>query len=487
MKIADLTRPLSDQDTWPLYSVSQTQSIEKQAQTTLSAHTLMQRAGLATARLAMAIAPHAEHIWIACGPGNNGGDGLEAALHLKSWGKKPIVTRLNTSATTPANAQAAIARAGAAGIQIQTEAPNEFDLVIDALLGIGASRPPDANMMQWLSMMYRNHKPILCVDVPTGLLADTGEWLGPSQPQGLNRHTLSLLTLKPGLFTASGRDAAGHVWFNNLGVDLHTSPIAWLQQAKQQQPDRAHNSHKGSYGDVAVLGGAKGMTGAAVLAGIAALHGGAGRVFLGLLDPCSPETILATHPALMARRPEDLAFNTTTVVCGCGGGDAVRAYLAHVISYAQRLVLDADALNAVAQDTSLQILLKQRKRPTVMTPHPLEAARLLNTHTKTVQENRLAAAEKLAQQFQSIVVLKGAGSIIAQPQTISLINGSGNARLATAGTGDVLAGLVGAYVAQSEDAFEATCRAVFEHGQVADAWPIAGPSLDAARLAASVR
>ncbi len=192
----------------------------------------------------------------------------------------------------------------------------------------------------------------------------------------------------------------------------------------------------------------------------------------------------------MVRAPEDLNLQTSTVVCGCGGGDVIHALLPNVLSSSKKLVLDADALNAVARDTSLQSLLIKRSarhKPTVLTPHPLEAARLLNCTANDVQHNRLLAAQQLADQFQCVVVLKGSGSIVACPKQPPIINGSGNALLATAGTGDVLAGLVGAYITSDDDVFQTTCQAVFAHGQIADEWPSTGPALDAALLAASVR
>jgi hydroxyethylthiazole kinase-like uncharacterized protein yjeF len=239
-----------------------------------------------------------------------------------------------------------------------------------------------------------------------------------------------------------------------------------------------------------VVGGAPGMSGAAVLASLAALHGGAGRVFLALLDTGSHSAVGATHPSLMVRHVESLDFQSATVVCGCGGADAVRAALPRVISTAARLVLDADALNAIAQDMSLQRLLKQRSargQATVLTPHPLEAARLLSCTTAEVQNDRLQAAQQLAEKTQSVVVLKGSGSIVAHPAQVPTINPTGNALLATAGAGDVLAGLIGAKMAQGVFPFEAACRAVREHGSVADRWPNTGPALDAEWLAASLR
>ena len=490
MNTQSLTQALSNQTQWPLYSAALTQTVEHQAQAALATYTLMARAGLATAQLAMAIAPHAQTIWIACGPGNNGGDGLEAAVHLQAWGKHPVVTWLGQEGHIPQDAQQAWLRAKTAGVAFQKQAPAQFDLVIDALLGIGADRPPEGLMAQWLDVIANTNIPVLCVDVPTGLSADTGEWMTSTRPSHHNRHTLSLLTLKPGLFTADGRDAAGQVWFNDLAVEHAHPPTAWLQYSHIAPHAKALNSHKGSFGDVIVIGGAPGMTGAAVLASLGALHGGAGRVFAGMLDEAAAHAIAATHPALMVRPPMSLPLDEATVVCGCGGGDAVRALLPHVLSSSKNLVLDADALNAIALDTSLQTLLTNRRargKPTVLTPHPLEAARLLQSTSKQVQHNRLQAAQELTEKFQTHVVLKGSGSVIASPKHTSVINASGNPLLATAGTGDVLAGLIGAYIGGPTDTFEAICQAVYSHGHVADVWPAKAPAFDAAWLAALVR
>jgi hydroxyethylthiazole kinase-like uncharacterized protein yjeF len=196
------------------------------------------------------------------------------------------------------------------------------------------------------------------------------------------------------------------------------------------------------------------MTGAALLAGRAALHSGAGRVMVALLDGGELALDLL-QPELMLRRFDALQLEHITVVCGCGGGDAVRAVLAPVLQRAAQLVLDADALNAIAADSALQAALQaraQRDQPTVLTPHPLEAARLLGSNTNIntninaahVQAQRLQAAQQLAERFGCVVVLKGSGTVVAAPSQIAHINPTGNARLASAGTGDVLAGMIGA-------------------------------------------
>jgi ADP-dependent NAD(P)H-hydrate dehydratase / NAD(P)H-hydrate epimerase len=501
---------LQPSTSYPLHGAATTRHIEELTAVQVAPHALMQRAGLAVARLACAIAPHAQTIWVACGPGNNGGDGFEAAMHLQRWGRKPIVTWCGDMAHCPPDALASLQRARAAGVTIapctlQTDAapvaqgfaapPAQFDLAIDALLGIGSTRAVDGVMASWLLHMHRSTAPVLCIDLPSGLNADTGCYVDSelatvsiaayaSFIRATPRYCLNLLTLKPGCFTAQGKDAAGRVWWDDLGVETSEPPSAWLLGAdRAQQSARPHASHKGSYGDVAVICGAPGMTGAALLAARAALHAGAGRVFVGLLDGGSL-AVDPVQPELMFRPLDQLDLRSSTVVCGCGGGDAVRAVLPQVLSQSQRLVLDADALNAIANDIALHTLLIARAGKayaTLLTPHPLEAARLLQSSTAQVQTHRLQAAQQLADQFQCSVLLKGAGSVVAAPSQVPCINASGNAKLATAGTGDVLAGMAGAYLAAGQSAFQAACTAAHQHGKAADDWP-APQSLTASQL-----
>lgn len=477
----------------PLFDIASMRRMEIAASRNLPSHTLMQRAGLAVARLALALAPHARTVWVACGPGNNGGDGLEAAMHLQHWGLNPVVTWLGNEALMPPDARAALGQAREAGVTFADAPPAGLtanDLCIDALLGIGAVRAPEGRMVEWLAALNASPAPILAVDVPSGLNADTGcidtnliatndhltMKMGHFQPE---KTTLTLLGCKPGLFTAQGRDAAGTVWFDNLGVTAPSEmPCAQINTAPALT-HRAHASHKGSHGDVAVVGGeglhqrGMGMTGAALLAASAALHGGAGRVLVSLLDG-GALALDPGLPALMFRTFEALNLPALTVVCGCGGGDAVREVLPQVLSQSPRLVLDADALNAIAADATLRRLLRERQargHATVLTPHPLEAARLLGCDAPSVQADRLAAAKQLAHEFQCVAVLKGSGSIVAAPGEIAALNLTGNGLLGTAGTGDVLAGLIGARLAGRSDAFKAACAAVYAHGAVADDWP----------------
>ncbi|MFY7939624.1 MAG: NAD(P)H-hydrate epimerase, partial [Burkholderiaceae bacterium] len=206
----------------PLHSSASTRRIEAALAATLPPHTLMRRAGLEVARLALAVAPHARVIWIATGPGNNGGDGWEAAFHLRAAGKDVRVSEVTTPSGLPADARDARERALAAGVQVLAKAPPleasdlaAFDLAIDALLGLGSSRAPQGVLAECIAALNQCHCPVLAVDLPSGLCADTGRlW---SETAVRATHTLSLLTLKPGLFTAQGRDHTGQVYFANLG------------------------------------------------------------------------------------------------------------------------------------------------------------------------------------------------------------------------------------------------------------------------------
>lgn len=430
----------------------------------------MQRAGLAVADLALAVAPHARTIWIACGPGNNGGDGFEAAAQLIRRGKRVVITQLTPGEESPCDAAMALQCAQNAGVVFSDQPPSHADLCIDALFGIGTLKPWSERCALWITAMNAAGSPTLSVDLPSGLDADTG-CCAPLHVRA--QHTLTLLTLKPGLFTADGREASGNIWFNNLGAQQPTQACAHLNPFQPTTP-KAHNSHKGSFGDVAIVGGATSMEGAAVLAARGALHAGAGRVYVALLlaDPMTHDPV---QPELMFRDFTRLNLSDLTVVAGCGGGTEIEKRLSDVLQYASKLVLDADGINAIASQPPLQALLKIREpNSTVLTPHPLEAARLLNVSSSRVQSHRLSAAQSLAEQYSCVVALKGSGTVIAAPGKVPHINPTGNGCLASAGTGDVLAGMIGAHLAQGQSAFEASCLSVFRHGAIADGWASMG-------------
>ena len=482
----------------PLFDLPAAQRQERAALAGLPPCALMQRAGRSVAHLAGALAPHARHTWIACGPGNNGGDGFEAATQLHRRGRPVSVTYGGDPGKLPADARTAFDRARAAGVVFTHGPPTQVtaqDLYIDALFGLGVR---EGEIPHWvrasLSALHQAPCRVLAIDLPSGLCAGTGQYLkgfAPESAAAPERHTLSLLGLKTGLFTGQGRDAAGTVWLDDLGVDsrwLATAlPTAWLGSRRDEKP-RAHASHKGTFGDVSIVGGeglrrrGMGMGGAALLAGSAALHAGAGRVLVALLDSDASIAVDTSQPELMLRDPSALDLAAGAVVCGCGGGEAVRGLLPKVLHDARMLVLDADALNAIAEAPAMQAMLRERaghRYITVLTPHPLEAGRLLGTGAATVQADRIAAAIRLSERYGCIVVVKGSGTVVAAPGQVPVVNPTGNGRLATAGTGDVLAGMIGARLAgvradhpeSGHAAFTAACDAVFHHGALADAWP----------------
>jgi hydroxyethylthiazole kinase-like uncharacterized protein yjeF len=471
-------QPLSTLRTHALHDAQGAQAAERAVLAGAPPLFWMQRAGRSLAQLAMALVPHGQLFWIACGPGNNGGDGLMAALHLHRMGRQVWISRLDESPKPGTDAAWAFEECLKAGLTIHSNPPTAglvWDLSIDALFGLGAKPDLPDSAAHWLRLMREHPAPLLCADLPSGLCASTGRWSPPqdwlARPAGLT-HTLCFLTLKSGLFTASGPDASGHIWFDDLGAhSAEIKPVATLLGQPPNEPVQL-NTHKGMFGHVWVVGGDQGMSGAAWLAGQSALRRGAGRVHVQLL---SPETCPSAHPlALMQATRPPPHVDDLTVVAGCGGGQAIARALPHFWSGAKHLVLDADALNALACDPQGRSLLQRRGlrgKASVLTPHPLEAARLLNATVAQVQSDRLQAARELAQAHQSVVVLKGAGTVLASPEGALAINPTGSRRLSTPGSGDVLAGWIAARLAQGDSAWAAACHAVYAHGLQAQNGP----------------
>lgn len=460
----------------PIYSVAGIRAIEALALPGANPP-LMERAGAAAARLALRLAHCPASVLVACGPGNNGGDGFVLALHLRRAGLAVSVAFAGDPARLPANASAAYAAWLADGGSTHSDLPpppaDGWALVVNALFGIGLQRPLEGRYAEWIDTLNAQPFLRLAIDIPSGLDADTGRRLGSCFEA---THTITFIAAKPGLLTLDGPDQCGelHVDTIDLVPEALVAAHGWEIQpalfAALLRPRRA-NSHKGSYGDAALVGGAPGMVGAAVLAGRAAIHLGAGRVLLGLLDP----TTLAVdilRPELMFRSATELlddpAINAVAVGPGLGQSDAARALAVTATNLAKPLVLDADALNLIARDTALQSALATRSAPTVLTPHPAEAARLLASTTPDIQRDRVAAATAIAARFRAWVVLKGCGSIVAAPDGTWWINTSGNPAMATAGMGDVLTGLVTALLARGWPVRDALLAAVHLHGCAAD-------------------
>ncbi|HEY0061961.1 MAG TPA: NAD(P)H-hydrate dehydratase [Telluria sp.] len=457
-----------------LYSVAELRGMEQAAAAGLPPGTLMQRAGLAAAAAALDMAGNGA-VLVLAGPGNNGGDALETAANLSQAGVEVVIMHLAGEGPVAAETAHALARAQASDARFLDALPAERDwaLVVDGLFGIGLARPLAGVARELALAINAAACPVLALDVPSGLDADSGAVIGPDGVAIEATRTMTFIGDKPGLHTFAGRDVAGEILLAPLGIDTALFPEA---TASMNSPrlfganlaPRRHNSHKGSFGDVAIIGGAAGMAGAPVLAARSALFGGAGRVFVAAIDPVA--AFDSVHPEIMFRAAASFAASDSTLVAGPGMGDSAAAIrlLVKALDSLAPLVLDADALNLVAASPDLQGHLARRAAPTILTPHPLEAARLLGVTAAVIQGDRLAAARELAARLQAVVVLKGSGSVIAAPHGTTVINPTGNPGLATAGTGDVLAGLCGALLGQGWPAWEAALGAVWIHGAAAD-------------------
>jgi hydroxyethylthiazole kinase-like uncharacterized protein yjeF len=465
----------------PLYSVAQIRGIERDAAGRLPEGALMRRAGQAAARAALDLLPFdtpQARVLVLAGPGNNGGDALEVAAHLANEAAGVTIVHLPPARSgAPERARALEQAQGSAARFADLPAPDiaggGWHLVVDGLFGIGLQRPLDGYARALVEAVNALDCPVLALDVPSGLDAGTGCVVGPGGLAVRATHTVTFIGDKPGLHTCDGRDHAGSIIVADLDLEpalfppasMHLNDPAFFGRHARA---RRHNSHKGSYGNVLVLGGAPGMAGAPVLAGRAALHAGAGRVYLCFAG--TPLAADAGQPELMCRaaRDADFASGVTVAGPGLGGSGEAARLLADAVAAGQPLVLDADALNLLAADAALREAVANRTAPTLATPHPLEAARLLEIPIGAVQADRPAAARTLAERLNACVVLKGSGTVIAAPDGRLAINPTGNAGLATAGTGDVLAGLAGALLAQGWPGWEAALAAVWLHGIAAD-------------------
>jgi hydroxyethylthiazole kinase-like uncharacterized protein yjeF len=493
----------------PLYTVAQLRALEVRAAAALPEHTLMSRAGAAGALLLRERAAHdgtlagGRAVWIAAGPGNNGGDALVLAAELRRAGIAADVCM--PVEVKPDDARWALGEARAAGVPISHVAPATFDAydwLVDGLFGIGLARPLEgvfAELARRMSAHAHEHGRVLALDVPSGLNSDTGNIVGHGEAV-FATETVTFIGAKPGLYMTHGPDVAGTVTVAPLGVAAGDAggDVACLNAPGSfvpHFPARAYAAHKGSFGSLAVVGGDTGMCGAPILAARAALHTGAGKVHVAFIGTGAP-AYDAPFPELMLHPLDALSLDTMSALAiGCGMGRSTRAatLLAQVLALDVPTLVDADALNIIGERADLAQGLIARGADgvaTVLTPHPLEAARLLGCDAAAVQRDRLAAARALASRFHAVIVLKGAGTVIAAPDGRIAVNPTGSAALATGGTGDVLGGVVGALLAQRLPAYEAALGGVYLHGLAADTLVRAGvgpAGLTAGELAPAVR
>lgn len=465
-----------------LYLSHNIRDIEIQAQLNLPAFTLMQRAGHEVAKYVSQNTLPKSTILVLAGTGNNGGDALEAASLLSNNYRVIILYKKKTTYTHDALTAFEHAQASSATFidftQYKSIAEIKLDLIIDGLFGIGLKRPITGIMLDIIDYINRYfHCPVIAVDVPSGLNPDTGTKVSNKNQPGIVLKATTTITFignKPGLHTNDGIDYCGKVIVKNLDIaEKYFPPSAFLLLPKQSLlpyfSARRANTHKGSFGDVVVIGGEKGTAGAAILAARSALYGGAGRVYVCFED--MPFAYDPVQPELMIKNREFIINEKAAIVIGPGLGCTAEAisYLSTIIDLPNQLVLDADALNIIADNKQIrQQLLNKNNPPVIITPHPLEAARLLQTNVAEIQANRIGAAQQLAELLNVYVILKGAGTVVATPNAYCTINTTGNAGLATAGTGDVLAGLCGALLAQQIPIEIVAAAAPWIHGKAAD-------------------
>ena len=445
--------------------------------------------------------PHAERVAVFCGPGNNGGDGLAVARHLLVRGYQPAVWLVHGGRvlSTDAAHQLAICRGlamevGEVGSEAELEAAlaaaADAEVVVDALFGTGLARPLEgtfASAAHGLAGLRRPGRGVVAVDLPSGLDASSHRPQGPHACADL---TVTFAALKIAHVLPPASLACGEVAIADLGL-----PASFVEEAPGDLhllvgeelggllPPRAAGAHKGSFGHVLIVAGASGKSGAAVLAARAAVRAGAGLVTAAVPPPLLPVVsagsvesmtlpLLADEEGRMRTAAVDrlleVAARFTAMAVGPGlgtGGDTPEAVRRLAREVHLPLVLDADGLNAFA---GCPEELRLRQAPTVLTPHPGELARLLATSTSAVGEDRLAAVTEAARVTGAVVALKGHLTLVATPEGTVAINPTGNAGLATGGSGDVLTGTVAALLGQGVPAWDAACLAVYVHGLAAD-------------------
>ncbi len=463
---------------------------------TIAHHTpgpvLMERAGEGAARVLAAHWPKAGgQVVVCCGTGNNGGDGFVLARHLRRVRYGAEVWLVGRRDDLRGDAAAMAARWEGAVTTI--ESPGQVEalcrrleragIVVDALLGTGLKAPVAGTLATVIDAINAAGKPVLAIDIPSGLSADTGHPLGATVRADV---TATFAFPKVGQVMYPGAELCGRLEVVDIGIPpeaiAEVEPRMRLLEAHDVGcllPRRARDAHKGTFGHVLIVAGSRGKTGAALLAAAATARAGAGLTTLAapaallpvveghvrevMCEPLPDGLDTGAAPAL-----DRLLAGRAAVVCGPGLGQAegARAIVHHVVRHARTpLVLDADGLNAIAGTA----VLRERPAPTIVTPHPGEMARLLGCSTTEVQADRVATARRFAAAHDVVTVLKGARTVIAAPGGGVAISPTGNPGMGSGGMGDVLSGILGGLLAQGLDAMAAASLGVFAHGAAADA------------------
>lgn len=464
-----------------IYSLKGIRELEQKAFTKIDPLELMQRAAHAALKHIQQYYAHAEHIVIYCGAGNNGGDGYWLALALNQLGKKVCIMQVDHEEPSTDLAKKAYKEILARGISclpFSTENPcfswEKCQLHVDAILGIGARAQLSNKIIEVLTFLRKQSALIVALDVPTGIDADTGQALTEYAVQA--NTTITFIAFKLGLLQGQAINACGELFCDDLNchedvpqLTGHVQPVAAIIE-KKSFPKRLRDTHKGQLGHILIIGSDKGYLGASRLAGMAALRAGAGRVSI------------ATHPAhaaflqgdcaeLMVHGVRDekdlLPFmqQADFIILGVGlGRGKWSQHLFHAAMQSSLpMLIDADGLYFLSLEKNFQA-----KNNLILTPHPLEAARLLKCTTEDIQANRLHAIKSLAKQYQATIVLKGARTQVLTDKELPAICLQGHPGMASAGMGDVLSGIIASYAAQGMNAFEAAKQGVFYHASAAD-------------------
>ncbi|MGL4486769.1 MAG: bifunctional ADP-dependent NAD(P)H-hydrate dehydratase/NAD(P)H-hydrate epimerase [Yersinia sp. (in: enterobacteria)] len=443
------------------------------AHLSLSLFELMTRAGDAAFELACEQYPAARHWLILCGHGNNGGDGYIVARRALAAGFSVTLIACSENRPLPAEAHQAqclwLADGGTIN-QPDISWPKHVDLIIDGLLGMGLRAAPQGVYATLIDTANRHRAAKIALDIPSGLSANSGAALGSVMCAD---HTLTFFALKPGLLTGQARDWVGHLHYNSLGITswLATQPIPIERITADNLPQwlkpRRPCAHKDEHGRLLLVGGDKGLGGAIRMAGEAALRSGAGLVrVLTHIEHVAP--ILTACPELMVQALTDETLeqgigwaDVLVVGPGLGQSDWSRNALNLLQQSDKPALWDADALNWLA-------LNPQRRQNWVLTPHPGEAARLLGCRITDIESDRLLSAHNIVKQYGGVVVLKGAGTLIASERGEMAIADVGNAGMASGGMGDVLSGIIGSLMAQKLVLYDAACAGCVVHGAAAD-------------------
>lgn len=481
---------------WRLYGAAASRRLDRHAIESLGVpgDVLMESAGRAVCEAVLEELRPGGRVVVVCGTGNNGGDGFVIARHLRLLGVDVRAVLVGDENRLAADAAVNLHRARAVDVGFESarwRAPAS-GVIVDAVFGTGLSRAvegPAAAAIRRINAgrdAHRDSLRVVAVDLPSGLCADTGQVLGVAVRADV---TVTVQAPKPALVLPPGREHAGRVVVARIGIaedggDLAADAEVWTRcEVGRRLPDRPAAGHKGTFGHVLLVAGSEGKTGAAALAAQAALRMGAGLVTIAcpaglndILEIKCTEAMTAPVPdtserafAVGAAAPLiELAATRSAIGLGPGigrGAETMKLVRGLVPKLRKPLVLDADGLFAFAGDPER---LAARRDPTVLTPHPGEAAYLLGSSPADVNRDRPAAARSLAVRSDCIVLLKGAASVIAAPDGRVCLNPTGNPALGSGGTGDVLTGLVAALLGQGLGGFEAAAMAAFVHGAAAD-------------------